>query len=108
MLTSTIYQTVTITQVANTTCVYDYYERLALGAHLFSGSSLHSNLWQPIPDLERHRSEGLSLPVNQIQPQELSKDMSATQGTDHVWNITKTAPDSLSFGRRPAPTSRRT
>ena len=33
-----------ITQLQNTTCVYDYYERLALGSHLFPGSSLHSNL----------------------------------------------------------------
>jgi hypothetical protein len=41
----TIYRLVTVTQVADKTCVYDYVQRLALGASGFSGSSLQSNLW---------------------------------------------------------------
>ena len=39
-----IYRLITVTQAKNTTCVYDYYGRLALGSHLFPGSSLHANL----------------------------------------------------------------
>jgi hypothetical protein len=40
----TIYRTVTITQSAGSTCVFDYYGRLALGSHLYPGASLHGNL----------------------------------------------------------------
>jgi len=39
-----IYRLLDITQDKNTTCVYDYYGRLAVGAHLYPGSSLHANL----------------------------------------------------------------
>src|ERR671932_750223 len=83
----TIYRLVTITQQAGATCVYDYYQRLALGAHNFSGSSLQSNLWNQALKSNGIGQKRLSLPVGEIAPQELSKDMSATQGTDHVWTI---------------------
>ena len=39
-----IYREVTITQAPGSTCVYDYYGRLALGSHRYPGSSLHANL----------------------------------------------------------------
>ena len=92
----TIYRIVTITQAADSTCVYDYYQRLALGAHNFSGASLQSNLWSQT--LGSFGQERLSLPVNEIAPQELTKDMSAVQGSDHIWDITKGAtPDHVDF-----------
>ncbi len=100
---SSIYRLVTLTGVPkNTTCVYDYYGRLALGSHLFPGSSLHANLALPVGDgtltTSGIGSKDVSIPVNEISPQELSKDMSATQGSDHVWNITKDAtPAELNF-----------
>ncbi len=91
-----IYRLLTIHQAKGTTCVFDYYQRLALGAHLYPGSSLQSYLG--VQDGLAGSKKTISIPVNQIQPQELDKDMSATQGTDHVWDITKSAvPATLSF-----------
>lgn len=86
-------RTLTLTQARNSTCVYDYYQRVALGAHLFSGSNLHSDL---------HYSGGqkeVPLPVNQIAPQSLSKDMHAAADQTVSWNLTKEGtPTTVSFG----------
>ena len=41
---TSIYRILTISQDKGTTCVFDYYQRLALGSHIYPGSSLHSNL----------------------------------------------------------------
>lgn len=93
-----IYRLLTITQNKSTTCVYDYYGRLALGSHLFPGSSLHANLANQNLGTAGIGSKDVSIPVKEIKPQELRKDMSATQDTDHVWNIFKEAtPATLSF-----------
>ncbi|SMF30758.1 hypothetical protein SAMN02745746_02456 [Pseudogulbenkiania subflava DSM 22618] len=102
-LDQSIFRLVTITQAKNTTCVYDYYERLALGSHLFPGSSLHSNLALPTGastvDCSGLGCRDVSIPVKEILPQELRKDMSAKQDTDFTWNITKEAnPTKVSFG----------
>ncbi|HEY2939866.1 MAG TPA: hypothetical protein VGJ27_08640 [Gaiellaceae bacterium] len=83
----TIYRTLSIDQDPGTTCVFDYYQRLALGAHNFSGSSLQSYMFEKDDFSTGKRT--LSIPVNEIAPQELSKDMTATQGSDHVWTIKK-------------------
>jgi hypothetical protein len=85
----TMYRDLTITQSAGSHCVFDYFERLALGSHLFPGSSLHSNLLN-----EAHTTAGVGarevpIPVNQILPQGLSKTMTATTGNSSVWNVTK-------------------
>jgi uncharacterized repeat protein (TIGR01451 family) len=90
-------------QAKNTTCVYDFYARLALGSHLFPGSSLHAN----ITDEEFvGTNQDRSIPVNEILPQELRKDMAATQGSDHIWNISKEAtPVTLNFEDTCAPGS---
>ncbi len=95
----TIYRLVTVSQQAGSTCVYDYYQRLALGAHNFSGSSLQSNLWNQSLTSSGIGQKRLSLPVGEIKPQSIKKDMTATQGSDHVWDITKDAtPATVSFG----------
>ena len=31
----------------------------------------------------------VSIPVNEILPQKLDKNMTATQGSDHIWDVTK-------------------
>jgi hypothetical protein len=90
---------VTITIPKNTTCVYDYYARLAIGAHLYPGSSLHANL---ADDLTGSTSgigtKAVSINPKEVAPQSISKDMTATQNSDHVWNVTKSpTPASLSF-----------
>src|SRR5581483_6452540 len=89
---------VTITQVKGTTCIYDYYGRLALGSHLYPGSSLHANLANEAFGTAGIGSKDVSIPVKEILPQGLRKDMTATQGSDHVWNVTKTAtPANVAF-----------
>jgi hypothetical protein len=94
----TRYRLVTITQSRNTDCVYDYFGRLALGSHLFSGSSLHANLLNEHLGTAGIGAADVSIPVKEILPQELSKTMSATQDAEHVWNVTKSAsPVSLDF-----------
>jgi hypothetical protein len=103
------YRLVTVTQAKNTTCVFDYFGRLALGSHLFLGASLHANLALPTTDVHEITTSGIgskdvSIPVNQIAPQELSKDMGATENTDHVWTLAKSrSPAEVKFGDTCAP-----
>ena len=95
----TIYRLVTVTQTAGQECVYDYAMRLAVGAHLFSGSSLQANLWNQQLEQAGIGQKRIQLPVNEIAPQSISKDMSATRNASHMWSLTKSAtPDTISFG----------
>jgi hypothetical protein len=103
-VSDSLYRVVRLTQPRGTTCVLDYYARLAVGSHLFPGSSLHGNLalYEPGPPVALDSggigSQDRSIPVNEIAPQELAKDMTATQGSDHVWDITKSpTPANVSF-----------
>ena len=95
----TLYRIVTISNLPkNTDCVFDLYARLALGSHLFPGSSLHFNLANDQLDTSGIGSKEISIPVKEILPQEIAKDMSATQGSDHVWDIVKGAtPATVAF-----------
>jgi hypothetical protein len=102
----TIYRLVTVTQTSGQTCVYDYYQRLALGAHNFSGSSLQSNLWNQSLSSSGIGQKRLSLPVGEILPQSITKDMSASQGSAHTWSVLKSAPASLAFGDTCDPANR--
>ena len=96
--TSRIGRLVTITQNKGTTCVFDWYERLALGSHLFSGSSLHTNRTNQQFSTSGIGAADVSIPVNEILPQELSKTMTAEVGQTYTWDVTKSAnPISLSF-----------
>ena len=76
----------------------DWYERLALGSHLFSGSSLHTNRTNQQFSTSGIGAADVSIPVNEILPQELSKTMTAEVGQTYTWDVTKSAnPTSLSF-----------
>lgn len=86
---ASVYRLVTVTQAAGTTCTYDFYARLALGAHLYPGSSLHVNLANETLGTSGIGNKALSINPGQILPQSISKDMSATQDSDHVWDIVK-------------------
>ena len=91
-----IYRDLTIHQAKGSTCVLDYYERLALGSHLYPGSSLQSYMFESENFQTGKRT--ISLPVNQILPQALSKDMAATQDADHIWSVTKSpTPATINF-----------
>jgi hypothetical protein len=85
---ASIYRLVTITQTSGSTCVYDYYERLALGSHLFPGSSLHSNLANENLSTAGIGARDVSIPVKEILPQSINKTMVASTGSDHIWSVT--------------------
>jgi hypothetical protein len=69
--------------------VYDYYGRLALGSHLFPGSALHANLLNEQLGTAGIGAKDVSIPVKEIQPQGLSKTMTATQGSSYTWGVSK-------------------
>ena len=92
-----IYRTLTITHPADSTCVVDFALRLAVGASGFPGASLQSYKFES-EDFQTGKAT-ISLPVNEIEPQTLSKDMTATQDTEFAWNITKEAtPATVNLG----------
>jgi hypothetical protein len=92
-------RSVTITIQKNTDCVYDYYARLAIGAHLWPGSSLHANLADDTTgSTSGIGTKAVSINPNEIAPQQITKDMTATQDSDHIWDVTKSpSPASLDF-----------
>src|SRR3954453_5340763 len=111
----TRYRELTIQQAAGGTCVYDYYGRLGIEWHLFPGSSLHANkaLISDPGDATTGEitSSGIgaadvSIPVKEIAPQQLSKDMSANQGSAYTWSVQKSvSPTTLNFGNTCATTT---
>jgi len=95
---TSIYRTLHIHQNTGTTCVIDWAERLALGSHLYPGSSLHSNLTQADFSTGGIGAQDVSIPVKEILPQKLSKTETATQGAGNVWRISKSAtPTNIDF-----------
>ena len=97
---TSIYRTLHVHQDKGTTCVIDWAERLALGSHLYPGSSLHSNLTETDFSTGGIGAQDVSIPVKEISPQELSKTETATQGAGNVWRVNKQAtPGSLDFPR---------
>jgi hypothetical protein len=95
---TSMFRLLDITQSAGSTCVFDYYERLALGSAQFPGASLHSNLMNQNFGVAGVGARDVSIPVKEILPQELSKTMTATTGSNTAWNITKTStPTDLNF-----------
>ena len=106
----TRYRELTIHQAAGATCAWDYYGRLAIGSHLFPGSSLHANK-ALVVDADTITSSGIgaadvSIPVKEIAPQELSKDMAATQGSAYTWSVSKSSsPTTVNFGNTCATTT---
>ena len=92
-----IYRILTISQNKGTTCVFDWVKRLSITSEDYSGSSLQAYLFQT-EDFSGGQKT-VPIPVNETLPQELDKTMTATQDSEHVWEITKTAsPVSMIFG----------
>jgi hypothetical protein len=95
---TSIFRLLDITQSAGSVCVFDYYERLALGAAQYPGASLHSTLMNQNFGTAGVGARDVSIPVKEILPQSLSKTMTATTGTNTAWNVTKNAtPSDLNF-----------
>lgn len=100
-----LYRLVTITQVKNTECVYDFYARLALGSSAFSGASLHANLALEDDPITTSGIGAKEVSIPDIEAaQTLAKTMEATQDSTVRWGISKSAdPESLDFGDVCAP-----
>jgi Prealbumin-like fold domain len=88
-----IYRQLTIHQNKGSTCVFDWVQRLALGSHLYPGSSLQSYL--AVQEGLSGSKKTISIDVEKTQAQALNKDMTASQGTDHTWNLTKSPTTNL-------------
>jgi hypothetical protein len=97
---SSIYEIVTLHQAAGSTCYWAWWQRLAIGSHLYSGSSLQSYLFQGV---FQGGKETVPLPVVQCNnqpncapspaPQSISKDMTATaQGPGNTWSLSGSGP----------------
>ena len=87
-----IVQVVEITQAANTKCVWDYVERLAITSSRISGSSNRSYI------VAGTGQQSIPIPSD-ISPQALSKEMSAVEDSLVKWTIAKEAdPVTFDFG----------
>ncbi|MFN2389444.1 MAG: hypothetical protein ABR575_07565 [Actinomycetota bacterium] len=94
---STIYRLVTVTQGPESVCVYDYYQRLSLRSVLYPGSSLQSYVANSDLEPGGVGLRKISIPVP-VLPQKATKTMTATQGLEFGWNVTKeVAPAAVAF-----------
>src|SRR5215469_15715436 len=85
---TSIFRTLQITQNTGTTCIWDYYMRIALGAHNFPGASLHGFKFNSADF--KTGAQDVPLPVNLSLPPSLSKTMTAMQNQTIPWTISKT------------------
>jgi hypothetical protein len=90
-LTDTIYRNITIHQPLNTICVVDVDFRLAVGSHLYPGSALHTHVTNENGGSQGVGNHDNSIPVNEILPQSISKDMAATRDANTLWTVEKHA-----------------
>lgn len=98
-IAQSLYRDLAITQEKNTTCVFDFYARLAVGSHLFPGSSLHTNLANENHSTAGIGAQDISIPVKEILPQSIKKTVGAVQDSDFAWTINKSpSPAVLHFG----------
>ena len=95
----TIFRNLTISQYANSTCVYDWYQRLAIGSHLNPGASLHSYFFDKSYQNDNYQGHNSDVPImlGDSAGFSVSKTMNAVENTDHDWTVTKTAPSQVMF-----------
>ncbi len=95
----TIFRNLTISQAANSTCVYDWYQRLAIGSHLNPGASLHSYFFDKSYQNDNYQGHNSDVPImlGESAGFSVSKTMNAVENTDHDWTVTKTAPSQVMF-----------
>jgi hypothetical protein len=87
----TLVRALVIPSGGNETCTYDWYQRLAVGSSGFPGASLDTRLVN-----ENFNSNGIgqktvSIPVRQVDPQTISKQIRAARGDGYLWSISKTS-----------------
>jgi hypothetical protein len=109
-----LYRLMTVTQAAGTTCVYDYYLRVALGASAYPGSSLHVDLatatlsGTTVTDLTSIPGvKTVQLDVEPTKAPSLGASIAADQGAGYIWTVSKGAvPDPLGISNTCDPKSR--
>ncbi len=79
-----------VTMADGATCHVSWAERLALGSHLYSGASLQSQVLEEDYDSIGQRT--VSIPVNEIAPQEISKTAAAFSTPNYTWTVDKSSP----------------
>ena len=93
---TSIYRVLSITQARNTTCIYDYYQRLALGSHAIPGSKLHSDLASVT--VSGGVTSLTAIPGAKTNPLSVGKaagsfglaaTLGATQGAGYSWTVSK-------------------
>lgn len=84
-----IYRELQISQAKGSTCVFDWDQRLALGSHLYTGSSLGTYILTQA-DFKGSNAT-IPLPVDKDVAQGISKTMTASQNTERAWRISKTS-----------------
>jgi len=95
----TIFRNLTISQDADSTCVYDWYQRLAIGSHLNPGASLHSYFFAKSYQNDNYQGHNSDVPImlGESAGFSVSKTMNAVENTDHDWSVTQTAPSQVMF-----------
>jgi len=101
---TTLTDKLTITMAANATCLVSFEVRLGIGSHLYTGSSLQTQVLNG--DDSSFGQRTVSIPVKEIAPQVATTTASASQNTNFTWSATKTPnPDSIDVNScLPAPT----
>lgn len=84
-----IYRELQLTAPAGQTCEVNWYSRLALGAAQYPGSSLQAYIFESDDFSQGKRT--IPIPVKEILPQTIDKDMTATTGSNYAWSLTKEA-----------------
>lgn len=109
-----LYRLWTITQAASTTCVYDYFVRLAIGSSGYPGSSLHADLATAtlsggvVTDLNSIPGvKTVQLDVEPTTAPSLGASIAASQGVGYIWTVSKGAtPDPLGIANTCDPKAR--
>ncbi|HET6817391.1 MAG TPA: DUF5979 domain-containing protein [Mycobacteriales bacterium] len=93
---TTLTRGVTLTMSHGDVCYVNFEVRLGIGSHLYSGSSLQTQVLNG--DYTSLGQRTVSIPVKEIAPQVATATASATTNTNYTWGITKTAnPASLTI-----------
>jgi hypothetical protein len=92
---NSLYRTLTVTNMpANSTCVFDFYARVALGAHNITPgkceAKLHADLADSSNNIQQSGAKEVPIQICKINQQSLTKAMTATQNQDYSWDVVTT------------------
>ncbi len=85
----TLVRLMDVPSLGNETCTYDWYQRLAVGSSAFPGASLDTRLVNEDFNNQGIGQKTVSIPVKDVEPQSLSKQISASRGDGFLWSLTK-------------------